>query len=694
MKKLIILGALAIAFLPSLASAQTCTGQSNCTAVSATITDANSISYSNCSWNVQFSNSPSPPQGQTYQFNYSPINPAYLAPQNGRCNASGAFTVNLPANTAILPAATHWIFNITAQDGVTTFSSTQTITGATQSLTTALSTASAAQPCSIIASPLWPSGYMLTGNCAGSGSGNVSNSGTPTANQLPLWVTATTIKGVTLSGDFTISGTGLGTNTGLNGTSLAGLATGLLKNTTTTGVPSTVTGTSSITGVQGNGANLQLSTGATTTNDCVKFDANGNTVDAGAACGSSVSSGTVTTFSAGNLSPLFTSSVANASTTPALTFTLSSFAADSLFMNATGGSAGPSAVAMPTCTTGADLYNTTTHTWSCVAAGGNVSTLGMVNGHLPVATGTNSLGDSGIDPSLIGTSQSTAGGTYCPTVTSGVCLAYGTITFGSGLSWNLGTGTLTATATSFTAAGDLSGNSSSQTVVGAHWTTRTVTTTPITVAATDYQIVCDATSNNVVLNLPAATGSGKEYNIKRVDATFTSGNSCTITPNGTDTIDGAATQSITQQYANQVLIDSVSGNWYKKQIIALVGDVGGASNSNTLAAKYKTGSCQTGIGDGVNLIAAASYLQSFCYNDSGVTRTITSVKCYTDAGVGTLTAIGNTLGSIVTAFNCGSTFPAAGSLVGTALTSTDYIKFTFAADGSSHQATWVVSYTQ
>lgn len=38
--------------------------------------------------------------------------------------------------------------------------------------------------------------------------------------------------------------------------------------------------------VQGNGTKVQLSTGSTTTDNCVKFDANGNTVDAGAACGS------------------------------------------------------------------------------------------------------------------------------------------------------------------------------------------------------------------------------------------------------------------------------------------------------------------------------------------------------------------------------------------------------------------------
>lgn len=35
---------------------------------------------------------------------------------------------------------------------------------------------------------------------------------------------------------------------------------------------------------QGNGGKIQLSTGTTTTNDCAKFDANGNTVDAGGTC--------------------------------------------------------------------------------------------------------------------------------------------------------------------------------------------------------------------------------------------------------------------------------------------------------------------------------------------------------------------------------------------------------------------------
>lgn len=51
--------------------------------------------------------------------------------------------------------------------------------------------------------------------------------------------------------------------------------------------------------------------------------------------------GTVTSFSAGTLSPLFTTSVATSTTTPALTFTLSNAAANTVFGNFTGSSAAP-----------------------------------------------------------------------------------------------------------------------------------------------------------------------------------------------------------------------------------------------------------------------------------------------------------------------------------------------------------------
>lgn len=62
---------------------------------------------------------------------------------------------------------------------------------------------------------------------------------------------------------------------------------GILTGTVTSGahLGAATVPTSSLATVQGNGTKVQLSTGATTTNDCVKYDANGNTVDNGTGCG-------------------------------------------------------------------------------------------------------------------------------------------------------------------------------------------------------------------------------------------------------------------------------------------------------------------------------------------------------------------------------------------------------------------------
>lgn len=80
---------------------------------------------------------------------------------------------------------------------------------------------------------------------------------------------------------------------------------------------------------------------------CLTTDVGGNTTWGSCAAGS----GTVTTFSAGTLSPLFTTSVATATTTPALTFALSNAAAHTFFGNNTGSTAAPAFAAI----TAADL---------------------------------------------------------------------------------------------------------------------------------------------------------------------------------------------------------------------------------------------------------------------------------------------------------------------------------------------------
>ena len=58
--------------------------------------------------------------------------------------------------------------------------------------------------------------------------------------------------------------------------------------------------------------------------------------------GSVSGTGTVTTFTAGTLSPLFTTSVATATSTPALTFTLSNASANLVFAGPTTGAVPPS----------------------------------------------------------------------------------------------------------------------------------------------------------------------------------------------------------------------------------------------------------------------------------------------------------------------------------------------------------------
>jgi hypothetical protein len=60
-----------------------------------------------------------------------------------------------------------------------------------------------------------------------------------------------------------------------------------------------------------------------------------------ASSGSGSGSGTVTSFSSGDLSPLFTTGVATATSTPALSFSLTNAAANTVFGNNTSGSAAP-----------------------------------------------------------------------------------------------------------------------------------------------------------------------------------------------------------------------------------------------------------------------------------------------------------------------------------------------------------------
>jgi hypothetical protein len=61
------------------------------------------------------------------------------------------------------------------------------------------------------------------------------------------------------------------------------------------------------------------------------------------------------------------------------------------------------------------------------------------------------------------------------------------------------------------------------------------------------------------VQLPAATGTGRILNIKKIDA---SASTVTLTPDGAETIDGAGSYIITTQWTNITIQDGGAGTWY------------------------------------------------------------------------------------------------------------------------------------
>ena len=85
-------------------------------------------------------------------------------------------------------------------------------------------------------------------------------------------------------------------------------------------------------------------------------------------------------------------------------------------------------------------------------------------------------------------------------------------------------------------------------------------TSAYTAAATDCLIACNATSGTFAVTLPAAasTTAGHEYVIKKTDS---SANAVTVTPNGSDKIDGASTYSLSAQYKYIRINCDGTANW-------------------------------------------------------------------------------------------------------------------------------------
>lgn len=87
----------------------------------------------------------------------------------------------------------------------------------------------------------------------------------------------------------------------------------------------------------------------------------------------------------------------------------------------------------------------------------------------------------------------------------------------------------------------------------------TTKNTDYTILSTDSTIICNASTVNLTMTLPAAgTVTNQIYNIKKADATVYT---IIVDGNGSETIDGASTFTLTSQW-ECITVQSDGSNWF------------------------------------------------------------------------------------------------------------------------------------
>ncbi len=116
---------------------------------------------------------------------------------------------------------------------------------------------------------------------------------------------------------------------------------------------------------------------------------------------------------------------------------------------------------------------------------------------------------------------------------------------------------------------------------------------------------------------------------------------------------------------------------------------GGTFLSN-IPAQYKTWSCQPGLGDGTNAIAAATYPQTGCRNETGVTVILTGIRCFTDnSGTTTLAVSDSASNNLLTGpITCTTAWAAGTQSVHVTLAANAWLVWSLVADGTTKQATF------
>ena len=295
----------------------------------------------------------------------------------------------------------------------------------------------------------------------------------------------------------------------------------------TTGVDNTAIGQaalfSSVTGSQ----NTAIGTNSQYYNNLAGVGNNttiGYRAGAGAVAGAS---GTVNTFIGANAGSVYSTGSGN-----------STLGMESLYQVTTGND--NVAIGYQTARIATTLSNTVligSQSGKALTTGNNNTFVGYASGNA-VTTGSNNLiiGYDVDAPSNTGSNQ----------------MVIGNIIFGTGVS---GTGTTIAGFIGIATNAPVS----TFEVAGGFGTAVVSKTGNYTATASDYTILCDATTASFTVTLPASSGATRRmYVIKKIDS---SANTVTIDGNASETIDGATTKVLTTQYASYT-IQCNGSNWF------------------------------------------------------------------------------------------------------------------------------------
>jgi hypothetical protein len=115
----------------------------------------------------------------------------------------------------------------------------------------------------------------------------------------------------------------------------------------------------------------------------------------------------------------------------------------------------------------------------------------------------------------------------------------------------------------------------------------TSVTADTTLDGTHFFVDVDATSDSVNIPLPTVVGiNGREYIIRKLDA---SANTVTITPDGTETINGSSDAVLDEQYETAIIFSNGASDWM------LLATGGGGGSSSDLIEHTHTGSTDGGL---------------------------------------------------------------------------------------------------